>query len=63
MSAALHELATLVTLSVATLWAVVHLRRIARPGCDRCDSATPASAGASRGVRSRRLRIVGQGGG
>ena len=63
MSAVLHELATLVTLAAASVWAVVHLRRITRPGCDRCDSATPPSVGAPRGVRSRRLRIVGQGGG
>lgn len=66
LPAAVHELATFVTLTGAAVWLVVHLTRISRPhtqvGCARCEHnvlGPGESERPSRGVRSKQLRVLG----
>jgi hypothetical protein len=66
LPAAVHELATFVTLTGAAVWLVVHLTRISRPhtqvGCARCEhNVLGADEGTrpSTGVRSKQLRVIG----
>jgi hypothetical protein len=66
LSAAVHQIATFVTLTAAAVWLVVHLARIARPrgqvGCARCEHnvlGVSASVQPSAGVRSKQLRVLG----
>jgi hypothetical protein len=64
LSAAVHEIATFVTLTMATVWLVVHLARISRPraqvGCARCEhNVLSPTMKPSAGVRSKQLRVLG----
>lgn len=66
LPAAVHELATIVTLTAAAVWLVVHLARISRPrgqvGCARCEHnvlGAGESVRPSKGVRSKQLRVLG----
>ena len=63
MTPLVHEIATGLSLAVATWAAVAHLRRMTRPQCAGCTATSaPASPPTSaRGIRSFSLKVLGSG--